>query len=159
MDIASINLGKLEKATWSEVEYRNAELVVDFVQNIMNDHNFDYIREKFGKHKYKQHNQAMTDGLEGVLKTVSEFTKSFPDYMYDVKHIYVDGPNVILHSHATANKSHRGNPQKGLNIIDIWRVEDGEIMEHWDAVQPIHTFMRFYALISGGKFKNENTYF
>ncbi len=159
MNTQQIDLNSLKKDSWTETEYRNAELVVDFVQNIMNNHNFEYVRTKFGSHRYKQHNQTMTDGLDGVLKTVSEFTKSFPDFMYAVKHIYVDGQNVILHSHATADKNHRGNPQKGLNIMDIWKVEDGEIVEHWDAVQPIHTFMRFYTLISGGKFKNENTYF
>ncbi|RNC85894.1 MAG: polyketide cyclase [Balneola sp.] len=159
MNTQQIDLSSFRKDYWTEEEYQNAELVVDFVQNIMNNHNFDYVKEKFGSHRYKQHNQTMTDGLEGVLKTVSDFTKNFPDFMYDVKHIYVDGPSVILHSHATADKNHRGNPQKGLNIMDIWKVEDGEILEHWDAVQPIHTFMRFYALISGGKFKNENTYF
>ncbi len=159
MNTQQIDLNNFKKESWTDEELQNAELVVDFVQNIMNNHNFDYVKEKFGGHRYKQHNQTMTDGLDGVLKTVSDFTKSFPDFMYDVKHIYVDGPNVILHSHATTNKSHRGNPQKGLNIMDIWKVEDGEIVEHWDAVQPIHTFMRFYALISGGKFKNENTYF
>ena len=76
-----------------------------------------------------------------------------------MKHIYVDGPFVILHSHATSQKSHRGNPQKGLNIMDTWKVEDGVITEHWDAVQPIHGFMRLYALLTGGKFRNQNSYF
>lgn len=159
METIKIDLQKLKKDTWTEEEYQNVELVVDFVQKLMNDHNFDYIMTKFGSHRYKQHNQTMTDGLGGVLKTVSEFTKSFPDFTYDVKHLYVDGANVILHSHATAKKSHRGNPQKGMNIMDIWRVENGKIVEHWDAVQAIHGFMRFYALMSGGKFRNQNTYF
>ena len=159
METMRIDLDKLKKENWSSEEYNNAELVVDFVQHIMNDHDFDYVRSKFGGNRYRQHNQTMTDGLEGVLKVVSDFTKSFPEFTYDVKHVYVDGPNVILHSHATANKSHRGNPQKGMNIMDIWKVENGELVEHWDAVQPIHAFMRAYALMSGGKFKNENTYF
>lgn len=159
MEAIKIDLEKFKKDHWTAQECRNVELVVDFVQNIMNNHDFDYVEKKFGRHKYRQHNQTMTDGLGGVLKTVSDFTKNFPDFSYDVKHLYVDGSNVILHSHATAKKSHRGNPQKGMNIMDVWRVEDGEIVEHWDAVQAIHGFMRFYALMSGGKFRNSNTYF
>jgi len=159
MSIINIDLEKLKKDSWSEEEYQNAELVIDFVQNIMNNHNFNYVRKTYGHGRYKQHNQTMTDGLEGVLKVVSDFTKSFPDFTYDVKHMYVDGPNVIVHAHATADIKHRGNPQKGMNIIDVWKVENGQLVEHWDAVQPIHTFMRMYALFSGGKFRNENTYF
>lgn len=159
MSTIRIELEKLKKESWSEEENQNAELIIDFVQNIMNNHDFDYVWKTYGQGRYKQHNQTMTDGLDGVLKVVSDFTKNFPDFSYDVKHVFVDGPNVILHSHATADKNHRGNPQKGMNIMDIWKVENGQLVEHWDAVQPIHAFMRMYALFSGGKFKNGNTYF
>ena len=159
METIKIDINKLKRDNWSVNELQNAELVVDFVQHLMNDHDFDYIRDKFGAHPYKQHNQSMTDGLGGVLKVVSDFAKRFPDYTYDVKHVYVDGDFVTLHSHATNNRKHRGNPQKGLNIMDIWKVKDGQLVEHWDAVQPIHGQMRFYFWMVGGKFNNENTYF
>ena len=107
MESLKIDLEKLRKDTWTEEEYENAALVLDFVQNIMNDHNFNYVRERFGNHRYKQHNQSMKDGLSGVLKTVSDFTKNYPDFSYDVKHVYVDGGYVTLHSHATAKKKHK----------------------------------------------------
>lgn len=159
MGTIKIDLEELKKKTWTDQEFANAVVVIDFVQNLMNDHNFDYISEKYGSHKYTQHNQSMEDGLSGVLQVVSGFAKRFPDYTYDVKHVYVDGPYVTLHSHATNNRKHRGNPQKGLNIMDTWKVENGEIMEHWDAVQPIHGSMRFLFWMIGGKFRNRNTYF
>lgn len=154
-----IDLNSLKKDTWTEQEYENAKIVTDFVQNIMNNHDFDYIQKKYGSHRYKQHNQSMTDGLGGVLKVITGFSKRYPDYAYDVKHMYVDGSYVTLHSHATRFKKNRGNPQKGLNIMDIWKVENGEITEHWDAVQPIDGFMRFYFWMVGGNFRNKNTYF
>lgn len=154
-----IDLKTLEKLNWTAEERKNAEVVVDFVQNLMNNHDFDYIKSTYGAHPYKQHNQSMTDGLDGVLEVVSNFAKRYPDYTYDIKHIYVDGDFVTVHSHATDNKKHRGNPKKGLNIMDIWKVKDGVIHEHWDAVQPIHGSMRFLFWIIGGKFRNPNTYF
>ncbi len=159
MGTLQVDLEKLKKPTWTDKEVQNAEVVTDFVQHLMNDHDFDYIQKQYGHHPYKQHNQSMTDGLGGVLKVVSEFAKRYPDYTYDVKHMYVDGPFVTVHSHATNDKKHRGNPQKGLNIMDIWKVENGQITEHWDAVQPINGQMRFYFWMVGGKFRNENTYF
>ncbi|MEM9050959.1 MAG: ester cyclase [Bacteroidota bacterium] len=159
MSKLKIELSKLRKPTWTDEEFSNAEIVVDFVQKLMNDHDFEYVKNQFGGNPYKQHNQSMIDGIKGVLEVVSNFAKQYPDYTYDVKHIYVDGPFVTLHSHATNNIKHRGNPQKGLNIMDIWKVENGEIVEHWDAVQPIHGSMRFLFWMIGGKFKNKNTYF
>ncbi|MEL7428240.1 MAG: nuclear transport factor 2 family protein [Bacteroidota bacterium] len=158
-DTIIIDLERLKKDTWTEQEYENARLIIDFVQNLMNNHDFAYIKQTYGNHPYTQHNQTMVDGLKGVLGVVSGFAKRYPDYTYDVKHVYVDGPFVTLHSHATIDKKHRGNPQKGLNIMDIWKVEDGIIHEHWDAVQPINGSMRFLFWMSGGKFKNDNTYF
>lgn len=159
MSSLQIKLDTLSKDSWTTKEFENVRIVIDFIQNIMNNHDFDYIKKKYGGNQYKQHNQSMVDGLEGVLDVVSKFAKQYPDYTYDVKHIYVDGGFVTVHSHATNNKKHRGNPKKGLNIIDIWKVEDGKIVEHWDAVQPINGFMRFLFWMIGGKFRNNNTYF
>ena len=159
MKTIKIDLQQLKKSSWSDEELNNAEVVIDFIQHLMNDHDFNYIREKYGSHPYTQHNQSMVDGLSGVLEVVSNFAKRYPDYTYDVKHVYVDGSFVIVHSHATNNVKHRGNPKKGLNIMDIWKVENGLIMEHWDAVQPIHGSMRLFFWMIGGQFKNDNTYF
>ena len=159
MEKLKIDFNSLKRENWSEQESKNAELVLDFVQHLMNDHDFDYVMEKFGKNSYTQHNRDMTDGITGVLDYVRNLTKRFPDYTYDVKHIYVDGQYVIFHSHATVNKKHRGNPNKGFNIKDTWKVEDGKIVEHWDAVQPINGFWRFYVWLFGGGMKNSNTLF
>ncbi|MEM9820226.1 MAG: ester cyclase [Bacteroidota bacterium] len=154
-----IDFNALKKAHWSEQEVKNAALVLDFVQHLMNDHDFDYVLEKFGKGSYVQHNRSMTNGVEGVVAYVRNFVKRFPDFTYDVKHIYVDGPYVIFHSHSTANKKHRGNPEKGFNIKDTWKVENGQLVEHWDAIQPIDGFMRLYAVFAGGSLANANTLF
>ncbi|MCI5056608.1 MAG: nuclear transport factor 2 family protein, partial [Flavobacteriales bacterium] len=109
------------------------------------------------KNPYIQHNRGMEDGMVGVIDFVSKFAKRYPEYSYDVKHIYVDGNHVIFQSHVTIKKKHRGNANKGLNIKDTWKVEDGKIVEHWDAIQAVDGFMRFYAWMAGGKIKNTNT--
>ena len=159
MEKLKVKLEKLRKPNWTEEENKNAEIISDFIQHLMNDHDFTYIEDTFGHHPYKQHNQSMVDGIGGVLKTIKDFSKRYPAYSYDVKHMYADGPFITVHSHATNNEKHRGNPQKGLNIIDIWKIEEGLITEHWDSVQPIHGAMRFLFWMIGGKFRNPNTYF
>ncbi len=156
METLTIELEELGRASWSTEEARNAALVADFVGLLMNTHDFEALRRRFGSSIYTQHNHGIADGLEGVIDTVGDLVKRFPDYGYDVKHILVDGDTVIFHSHATLRKSHRGNARKGFNITDRWRVVDGEIVEHWDSIQPMDLFARFYALVSGSRVRNGN---
>lgn len=156
MDPLTIELETLGRTNWSTEEAANATLVADFVRLLMIDHDFASVRQRFGSDAYTQHNHGIADGIEGVISTVSDLTKRFPDYTYDVQHVLVDDDIVIFHSHATLRTSHRGNARKGFNITDRWRIADGEIVEHWDSVQPMDLFGRFYALVSGGRVRNDN---
>lgn len=159
MEVIKIDLNALKKPNWSEKELKNATLATDFVQNLMNNHDFDYVLKHFGNSEYKQYNRNIPDGFNALVEYVRGFAKRFPDYTYDVKQIYVDGDYVIFKSHATINKKHRGNDKKGLNITDTWRIKDGKIVEHWDSIQPIDGFMRFYIWLTGGKIANNNGVF
>lgn len=158
-DTLVIDLGSLQKPGWDEHEQRNAEVITDFVQNLMNNHNFDYVLEHYNGSAYVQHNRNLPDKVTGLVGFLREFVEEYPDYTYDVKHIYVDGDYVIFHSHATLNKEDRGDDGKGMNIIDTWRLDNGRIVEHWDSIQGLDTFMRFYSLLSGGDINNQNGVF
>lgn len=159
MSSPKIDFTSLEKPHWSAEARENAALVVEFVQLIMNDHNFDEIMARYQGQPYKQHNRNMTDGIEGVVNTLQALVKQSPEFAYEVKHVFVDGEHVILHSHATLKAKHRGDDTVGLNIVDTWKVVDGKLVEHWDAIQGISFSMKLYALITGGKVKNQNGVF
>lgn len=154
-----IDLPSLQKANWSAEELENAKVITDFVQNLMNNHNFDYVLTHYNDSAYTQHNRNLPDKVTGLVGFLKEFVEDYPDYSYEVKHIYVDGDYVIFHSHATLKKEDRGNDQKGMNIIDTWRLENGRIVEHWDSIQALDGFMRFYSLLTGGNIRNENGVF
>lgn len=158
-DKLAIDLTSLQKNNWTEKELANAVVVTDFVQNLMNNHNFDYILDHYNDSAYVQHNRNLPDKITGLVGFLKEFVEDYPDYTYDVKQIFVDGDYVIFHSHATLDKDDRGNDKKGMNIIDTWRLKNGRIVEHWDSIQALDTFMRFYSLISGGDIQNDNGVF
>lgn len=159
MNRLQVNFEELKREQWSAEEANNAQLVAGFVQELMNNHNFHAVVKDYGTDTYTQHNRSMTDGIYGVIDTLTQLIKRYPDYSYDVKRIWVDGEYVIIHSHATLRKRDRGNDKRGLNIIDTWRVKDGNIVEHWDAVQPLDGFMRFIMWINGGSIRNSNGVF
>ena len=159
METPNIDLENLKKSHWTPEEVGNVEIIVDFVQRLMNDHDFDYVIENYANSSYTQHNRNIPDGIEGLVDVLKNLTKRFPDYCYDVKQILADGDQVVFHSHATMRRVDRGNDKKGLNITDNWKIRDGQIVEHWDSIQPIDGSMRFYVLLNGGKIRNSNGVF
>lgn len=159
MSTPTIDIDTLARPTWTEQERANAALIADFVRLVMNEHDFDGARTRFGANDYVQHSRGIPDGMANLLSYLADITKRFPEYSYDVKRIQVDGDLVTFHSHATMKRSHRGDESKGLNIIDTWRVADGEIAEHWDAIQPLGFDMRLFSLVTGGKTKHDNSVF
>jgi predicted SnoaL-like aldol condensation-catalyzing enzyme len=76
-----------------------------------------------------------------------------------VKRIIASGDFVVLHSHVTFRKNHRGNERKGFIITDTFRLENGVLREHWDAMQAIDLFSRALTLLTGGTVANKNPTF
>lgn len=150
---------QLKQDHWTEQETRNATVVVDFFQRLMNEHDFDYVTRTFSDGPYIQHNRAIPSGMSGVIGYVKTLTKRFPDYSYDVKRIISSGDFIVLHSHVTLKAQHRGNDRKGFIITDTFRLEDGKLREHWDAMQAIDLFTRFLMLLTGGTVANRNPAF
>ena len=159
MSQPQIKIEKLLKPHWQEHDKRNAKAVIEFVQLLMNDHDFEAVLTGYSGEKYIQHNRNIADNIEGVVTTMTDLVKTSPEFSYDVKHVFVDGDYVIIHSHATLKAAHRGDESQGFNIVDTWRLEDGRLVEHWDAVQGLSFSMRIYSLSVGGKIRNTNGVF
>lgn len=155
----TIPLDSLTQSHWSTQEKANVEVVVDFFQQLMNAHQFDYILQQYGSLPYTQHNRAIPNDIPGLVSYVQDMVRRFPDYAFDVKRISADGDYVVLHSHATLKAKHRGNENKGFIITDTFRLKNGQLVEHWDAIQPIDTFTRMLFLLIGGRVQNTNPTF
>ncbi len=141
---------------WTEQETKNVKTVIDFFQHLMNEHDFDYTLKTYGGGTYIQHNRAIPDNIEGLVGYVKKFTKRYPEYSFDVKKVFADGDIVVLHSHTTVRAKDRGNEKKGFIITDTFRLENGRLAEHWDAIQPIDFSTRFLFMMIGGAVGNNN---
>ena len=82
--------------------------------------------------RYTQHNPIAKDGPEGLKGFIAFLKEKFPNNHSEIKRIFADGDYVIVHVHAVREPGTRGNA-----IIDIFKLENGKVVEHWDAVQPI----------------------
>lgn len=155
----TIDLNNYLQESWTQQETDNVKIVVDFFQHLMNEHNFDYTLQTFGGGSYIQHNRMIPNDIPGLISYVKQMVKRYPDYSFDVKKIIASGDHVVLHSHTTLKAKHRGDEKKGFIITDTFRLENGKLVEHWDAIQPIDGMTRFLFLMIGGKIANNNPTF
>lgn len=120
----------------------NKQLVLQFYEAMIGRKDFEAGRQYMGA-SYIQHAPYAEDGPEGLRKFITWFRDSFPAHRYQIKRVIAEGDLVMLLVHGTGGP----NPH-GEAVVDIFRVEDGKVVEHWDIIQPIP-----------GKFDNPNGMF
>jgi len=115
----------------TEQEEKNKKIVVAFYKSAINDKDFEAASKYLGD-KYIQHNPLAQDGPAG-LKNFLEFARTgMPEYHTEFKRVLADGDFVIIHAHAKSNAEDRGSA-----VMDIFRLEHGLVVEHWDVIQVI----------------------
>ena len=109
----------------------NKKIVAAFYDAALNQKDFEKASQYLGA-RYTQHNPLAADGREGFKGFITFLKDKFPNNRSEIKRIFAEGDYVIVHVHAVREPGTRGNA-----IIDIFRLENGKVVEHWDVVQPI----------------------
>ncbi|MDR9483906.1 MAG: nuclear transport factor 2 family protein [Sediminimonas sp.] len=82
--------------------------------------------DRYWAEDYIQHNPMFPSG-RGVIKDL--FGNMPPSFKYEMGMVIADDDLVAIHARYT------GLGPKPLVAVDIFRVEDGRIAEHWDILQ------------------------
>jgi len=88
---------------------------------------------------YIQHAPGVPPGRDGVKMYMGMFRAAFPDAHLHVEDLVAEGDRVSGRwtVHGTQKGELMGIPATGKTIqisgIDIWRVENGLLAEHWDS--------------------------
>jgi predicted SnoaL-like aldol condensation-catalyzing enzyme len=109
----------------------NKKAVAEFYDLAINKKDFE-AASKFLGPRYVQHNPRAADGPEGLKAFLAFLREKFPDYHSEIKRVFADGDYVIVHVHNVPTPGSRGNA-----IIDIFKLENGKVVEHWDVRQEI----------------------
>jgi predicted SnoaL-like aldol condensation-catalyzing enzyme len=107
----------------------NREIVADFVELFYRQRQ---VRLAFQKHvgdTYIQHNPNILDGREAAITMLEPV---FSGATFDIKRVLVDGNLAAVHLYGC-----RAGQQFGNAVVDLFRLEDGKIVEHWDVLQPV----------------------
>jgi len=129
--ILMLSLGNGAASAASAQEEANRTVVLAFYEKGLNQKDADAALAHVGD-RYVQHNPNAADGPDGFRKFIGFLREKFPNSHSEIKRSFVDGDYVTLHVHAVREPGTRGNA-----IVDIFKLENGKIVEHWDAVQPI----------------------
>ncbi|HMM16111.1 MAG TPA: ester cyclase [Petrimonas sp.] len=111
---------------------KNKQIVREFYDLAINKKDYASIADKYIGDLYIQHNPLVEDGPEGFKKFIEFLKTDYPDAHSEIKRIFADGDFVILHVH-----SFRQSNTRGRAIIEIFRVDNGKVVEHWDTIQGI----------------------
>jgi predicted SnoaL-like aldol condensation-catalyzing enzyme len=110
----------------------NKQTVSDFYTLAFNDHNPAKAVEKYVGKTYTQHNPMAADGPQAFIDFVNGFYATNPNLHVEIKRLIAEGDLVVTHVLITTSETDRG-----MAAMDIFRLEGGKIVEHWDVVQPV----------------------
>jgi predicted SnoaL-like aldol condensation-catalyzing enzyme len=109
----------------------NERTVLSFYEAALTRLNVDEAVSYLGP-KFINHNPRAVDGVEGFRALILGVKTQFPSLRVDVKRVFGDGEFVILHVHLKLQPD-----ELGLAVVEIFRLEHGKIVEHWDVRQPM----------------------
>ena len=110
----------------------NKRVVRSFYEESFNDGDPEGAVERYQGDRYIQHNPQAANGPEAFIGFVKWIRGQFPELHVDIKRIIAEDDLVVTHSHLRQSPEDRGTA-----VVDIFRVENGKIVEHWDVLQPI----------------------
>jgi predicted SnoaL-like aldol condensation-catalyzing enzyme len=126
-------------------EKKNKEQVENFVADVFVNHDLSdlgrYLRED-----YIQHNPDVAQGREGFRQFFDITFRAIPDFRYTLRKIVAEGDYVFVHCTTTGTHTGTwiGQPATGnalnFDVVDMFRLQDGLIAEHWDVADTLSLF-------------------
>jgi predicted SnoaL-like aldol condensation-catalyzing enzyme len=127
---ASVDRSQTEASRAASSTAANKKLVVDFYRVVFIEKRVVEGFERYVAPGYIQHNPMLQSGRDAAVKFLAP--RATRESITDIKRVIAEGDLVVLHVHSRNNVSDRGRA-----VVDIFRVADGKIIEHWDVIQPV----------------------
>jgi NADPH:quinone reductase-like Zn-dependent oxidoreductase/predicted SnoaL-like aldol condensation-catalyzing enzyme len=107
------------------------KLVTAFVDQVLVRKDLAAIDAHLGA-EYYEHNPNIPDGAAGLKAGLGSYFEQFPRLSVTPKRVIAQGDLVAVHSHYVDTPGDRGRA-----VMDLFRVRDGKIVEHWNAEQDV----------------------
>lgn len=111
----------------------NKALAVALVRDVLMGEDPSRITDYISSESYAQHNPMIADGLDGIVAAVEQLTAQGNMFQYTDIHAVLGEGNFVL----TVSEGQWNGTTNAF--YDLFRMEDGMIVEHWDVIQPVPT--------------------
>jgi predicted SnoaL-like aldol condensation-catalyzing enzyme len=112
-----------------EAAEANKNMVVYFYQELFGNKNIDIVDEYIAE-DYIQHNPLVADGRQALKDALSVWFKDAQKENVDFQRVIAEDDLVVVHTRSVFGG-------KTVSVIDIFRIENGIIAEHWDVIQEV----------------------
>lgn len=129
---AAVNQQTLNAISATQQAENNKKIVTDFYEGVFLKHQVKAYADQYIGEKYTQHNPHVPDGKAPFVNYFTGHFKENSDAKSVIKRAVAEGDLVFLHVHSTQNAQ-----DHGVAVVDIFRVENGKIVEHWDVQQEV----------------------
>ncbi|HUM83464.1 MAG TPA: ester cyclase [Lachnospiraceae bacterium] len=107
----------------------NKETVIKMYEEFFNAHQVDaalkYVRED-----YIQHNPGVGQGRKALIDAFRQKFQDEPGFRLVIQKIIAEDDMVAVY---LKNVDDEGNTK--CRVVDIYRLQDGKLAEHWDVLQ------------------------
>ena len=108
-------------------------LVSDYMKDVWVNRNVESLDQYISADQFIQHNPHLENGREALKAFLPHlFDNMMPEGSWEVKRVIAEGDLVVAHSLAKPTPA-----ALGMAVVDIFRVEEGKIVEHWDATTDV----------------------
>jgi predicted SnoaL-like aldol condensation-catalyzing enzyme len=112
----------------------NTHIVLAFEETVFNKHR---VREGFSRYvapDYKEHDATLPENADGAERTlIEQLTSELPESRLVVKRTVAQGDLVAVH----ALWDQKPGISRGAARVDIYRLVNARIVEHWLVQQPL----------------------
>ena len=112
----------------------NKAVVEGFIEDVLIGGKTDTVTNYVSTETYIQHNSAVADGLDGLGEALAYFAANDMVMIYDQTHKILGQGNFVL---AMSEGKFGPAPGEHVAYYDLFRLENGKIVEHWDVIQGI----------------------
>ena len=112
----------------------NKTVVKGFVSDVLIGGQMNKLTDYISTETYVQHNSQIADGLDGFGQAFAAMQANDIVMTFERSHKVLGQGNFVL---AMSEGRFGKAPGKPTAFYDLFRLDEGKIVEHWDVIQPI----------------------
>jgi predicted SnoaL-like aldol condensation-catalyzing enzyme len=131
---------------------KNKQVVRDFYEVVFHKHDLNAV-SGFMYEDYIQHNPDADQGSAGFIEFHKGFFAAIPDHRATIIQLVAEGDLVYVYNRITGTHTGEGflnhlptGNKIEFDVVDMFRLRDGKLCEHWDVADTRKLFTQVGAL-------------